>query len=234
MVAAGFVEELRAQSTEKDREANLRFAPTGEDSEVLGVRHKLIFDLARKFAGMALDEVEKLLDSRYYEVRLGAVAIMDFQAQRKNLTDVARERLCELYLNRHDRINNWDLVDRAAKRVVGGYLHAANKPRGMLASLARSKDVWERRTAIVATSFFIGKGELEDTFHIAEILVNDPHDLIQKAVGGWIREAGKRNQKMLTDFLDKHARTMPRTMLRNAIEKLSPSLRQVYLASDKG
>lgn len=152
---------------------------------------------------------------------------MDFQARRKRTSADQRKELFELYLRRHDRINSWDMVDRAAPHVIGGYL--ADKPRDVLYKLARSVDVWERRTAIVATYYFIRQGEVEDTFAIAELLVDDSHDLIQKAVGGWIREAGKKDTPRLLAFLDDHAATMPRTTLRYAVEHLSDGRRAHYM-----
>src|SRR4030095_6064715 len=106
-----------------------------------------------------------------------------------------RKALFDLYLRRHDRINNWDLVDRAAVYVVGSYL--ADKPRDVLYKLARSRKPWERRTAIVSTYYFVRQGDVDDTFRIAEILISDEHDLVQKAVGSWLREAGKKDQKRL-------------------------------------
>ena len=197
------------------------------DNKVMGVSHGKIFAMAKKFTDMPLADVEKLLDNRFYEVRMGAVSIMDFQARAKRITPEQRQALFDLYIRRHDRINNWDLVDRAAPYVVGGYL--ADKPRDVLYKLARSRNPWERRTAIVSTYYFIRSGEVNDTFRIAEILVNDKHELVQKGVGSWLREAGKRDQKQLVSFLDKHAGSMPRTMLRYAVEKLPAAQRQKYL-----
>lgn len=188
------------------------------DNKFLGVSIGKIFPVAKQFTTMPLDQVEVLLESPYYEVRLGAVSIMDFQAREKKITPEQRRALFDLYIRRHDRINNWDLVDRAAPFVVGGYL--AEKPRKILYKLARSRNPWERRTAIVSTYYFIRAGELDDTFAIAEILRKDEHDLVQKAVGSWIREAGKKDQEQLVQFLEKHSATMPRTMLRYAVEKL--------------
>lgn len=158
----------------------------------------------------------------------GAVSIMDFQARNKKTTESRKQELFDLYINRHDRINNWDLVDRSAPYVVGGYLF--DKPRTILYKLARSKDVWQRRTAIVSTYFFIRQRDINDTFKIAEMLLGDKHDLIHKAVGSWIREAGKKDQQMLINFLDTHATKMPRVMLRYAIEKLDKKQRDFYLA----
>jgi 3-methyladenine DNA glycosylase AlkD len=154
---------------------------------------------------------------------------MDFQARAKTTTPAHRKALYDLYLRRHDRIDNWDLVDRAAPHVVGGYL--ADRPRGVLDKLARSKNPWERRTAIVSTYYFIRAGDVADTFRIGGILAKDPHELVQKAAGSWLREAGKKDQAALLGFLDRHAKTMPRTMLRYATEKLNTQLRGQYLAS---
>jgi len=197
------------------------------DNKILGVSIGKIFPIAKKFVDMPLADVEKLLDSPYYEVRMGAVSIMDFQARAKSTTPEQRKALFDLYVRRHDRINNWDLVDRAAPYVVGGYL--ADKPRDVLYKLARSRNPWERRTAIVSTYYFIRSNDVDDTFAIAEILVKDKHELVQKGVGSWLREAGKRDQKQLLRFLDKHAGSMSRTTLRYAVEKLPPAQRAKYL-----
>ena len=201
-------------------------APSG-DNRFLGVTPGRVFTLARQFVDIPLPEIERLLDSPYYEARLGAVSIMDFQARNRRTPDGHRKALFDLYLRRHDRINNWDLVDRAAPFVVGGYL--ADKPRDVLRTLAASANPWERRSAIVSTYYFLRAGELDDTFEIAERLVHDGHELVQKAVGSWLREAGKRDQKRLLAFLNRYAATMPRPRLRYAIEKLTPALRKKYV-----
>lgn len=197
------------------------------DNRFLGVKIGKIFPVAKKFADMPLADIEKLLESPYYEVRMGAVSMMDFQARNKRIAPEQRKALFDLYIRRHDRINNWDLVDRAAPWVVGGYL--ADKPRKVLYRLARSRNPWERRTAIVSTYYFIRAGEVDDTFQIAELLVSDEHELVQKAVGSWLREAGKKDQKRLLHFLDQHSSSMPRTVLRYAVEKLSPLQRSRFM-----
>jgi 3-methyladenine DNA glycosylase AlkD len=197
------------------------------DNKMLGVSIGKIFPIAKQFVEMSLKDIERLLDNPYYEVRVGAVSIMDFQARNKKIAPEERKALYDLYLRRHDRINNWDLVDRAAPYVVGGYL--ADKSRAVLYKLARSRNPWERRTAIVSTYYFIRLGDVNDTFGVAEILAQDKHELVQKAVGSWIREAGKKDQKQLVNFLGKHARSMPRTMLRYAVEKLPPAQRAKFL-----
>ncbi len=175
---------------------------------------------------MPLKEVEKLLESNIHEIRAGAVSIMDFQARDKNTRNQKKE-LFELYIRRHDRVNNWDLVDRSAQFVVGAWLF--DKSRTLLYKLAKSKNIWERRTAIVSTAYFLRQGETGDTFKIAELLLKDEHDLIHKAAGGWIRQAGRQDQHTLLAFLDKHAASMPRTMLRYAIEHLSPGQKKNYM-----
>jgi 3-methyladenine DNA glycosylase AlkD len=197
------------------------------DNKVLGVRFGKVFSVAKQFAAMPMGDIEQLLESPYYEVRMGAVSIMDVRARAKRLDADEREALFDLYIRRHDRINNWDLVDRAAPSVVGGYL--ADKPRAILYDLAASTNPWERRTSIVSTWTFIRAGDVDDTFRIAELLVNDEHDLIQKAVGSWLREAGKRDRPRLLAFLRKHAGAMPRTTLRYAVEKLPPKTRAKFL-----
>lgn len=199
---------------------------SNEGTEHIAVRMRDVFALAKEFTDLPTEEIEKLLDDSVHEVRVGAVSIMDFRARRAKASEAERRELFELYIRRHDRIDNWDLVDRAAIWVVGRYLY--DKSRAPLYELARSSSEWERRSAIVATAYFIREGDLNDTFAIAEVLVDDPHDLVQKAVGGWIREAGKKDLGRLRKFLDHHATTMPRTALRCAIEKLPAEEREHY------
>jgi 3-methyladenine DNA glycosylase AlkD len=230
--ASQFVEELQAKRSLEQREKYQRHFQTaegqyGEGDIFIGVRMGQVFVLAKEFIELPPDEIEKLLESEVHEVRAGALSIMDKQGRKNKTPESRRKELYDLYMGRSDRINNWDLVDLGAPYVVGRYL--SDKPRDVLYELARSGSVWERRTAIVATSYFIRQGELADTFGIAEVLLGDGHDLIQKAVGGWVREAGKRDRARLLGFLDKHAATMPRTMLRYAIEHLDKEQRTYYL-----
>lgn len=223
-----FLTELMTHQIPSQADESRRFfRDADEGTKFIGIRMGTLFALTKKFSKMPLVEIEKLLDNDYYEARMGAVGMMDLQARDKKLPDTSRKKLFDLYISKHDRIDNWDLVDRGAPYIVGGYLF--EKPRAILYKLAKSKKVWERRTAIVSTYFFIRQNDIEDTFKIAELLVNDKHDLIQKAVGSWIREAGKRDSKRLIQFLDKHAHAMPRVTLRYATEKLSKKIRAEYL-----
>lgn len=230
--AAAFIERLLQQQSDEELEKIQRYFKTGtgdygEGNTFIGVRMGDVFALAKEHIEMAPSEIEKLLGNPVHEVRAGALSIMDKQARRKRTPEARRKELYDLYLRRMDRIDNWDLVDLAAPFVIGGYLF--DKPRDVLYELARSENVWERRTAMYATASFIRQGQLDDTFAIAEMLVNDDHDLIQKAVGAWLREAGKQDQARLLAFLDRHAATMPRTMLRTTIEKLDTEPRSHYL-----
>ncbi|WP_267276010.1 DNA alkylation repair protein [Arthrobacter sp. CDRTa11] len=186
-----------------------------------------VFELAKEFVTMELPQIEDLLDKDIHEARAGAVKIMALQASGRKAPEELRRDLYELYLRRHDRINNWDLVDLGAGSVVGGWL--VDKPRDVLYGLARSPNLWERRTAIVATSWFLRTGDTEDTFAIAELLLDDTEDLIHKATGGWLREAGRSDMPRLLEFLDAHAATMPRTALRYAIEHLDKPERDHYM-----
>ena len=231
-----FIEKLKALQSSKELEKIKRYFKSekgeyGEGDKFIGVQMGKVFALAKAFMEMPLVEVEKLLESPLHEARAGAVSIMDFQARHKSTSAERKKELFDLYIRRHDRINNWDLVDRSAPYVVGGYL--ADKSRNILYKLARSKNIWERRTAIVSTYFFIRQGDVHDTFQIAELLLGDTHDLIHKAVGGWVREAGKKDKPRLINFLDKHAAAMPRTMLRYAIERLDKKQRAYYLNRKK-
>jgi 3-methyladenine DNA glycosylase AlkD len=185
-----------------------------------------VFAQAKRSIDMHLHQIEELLDTPHQQARLGAVSIMDFQARRRSTPPDRRQELYELYLRRHDRIDDWSLVDRAAPWVVGSYL--MDRPRDPLYQLASSPHWYERRTAITATWAFIRVGQLDDTFAVAELLVHDPEHFVQTAVGGWVREAGKRDRDRLRGFLDAYAATMPRTTLRFAAEKLDPAERQRY------
>jgi 3-methyladenine DNA glycosylase AlkD len=227
--AISFIEELKSFYAEKELGKLEKFFK-GDDSQTkaLGVKFGNVFNTAKQYVDLPLDEIEKLLESEFYEVRMGAVSIMDFQVQQKGTTEEQRKKLFELYLNRHDRINNWDLVDRAAKRVVGSYLHDFEKNHDILYRLARSENVWERRTAIVATTYFIAKKDLDDTFKIAEILIPDTHDLIRKATGSCLRECGKKDETRLRQFLDKHAAKMAAITISYATEKLDKQLKDHY------
>ena len=234
--AEQFVERLQSFLSPEDLEKYKRKLKAAksqkEDVDLsMGVRMGQVFALAKEFMDLPPTEIEKLLESQVHDIRAGAVSIMDWQARSKKTPESRRKELFDLYIRRHHRINDWDLVDRSSPYVIGGYLF--DKPRDILYELARSKNMWERRTAITSTYYFIRQNDLDDTFRIADILVYDQEDLVQKAVGGWVREAGKKDQKKLLAFLDRYAATMPRTTLRYAIEHLDREQKDYYMALKK-
>lgn len=231
LTADQFIKKLYTNCLPREQMSSKRNSKVKDGEEYLGVPMATVFSLAKEFTFMPIDEIEKLLESPVYEVKVGGVSIMDWRARNKKTSEETKRELFALYINNHDKINNWMLVDRSAPYVVGGYL--ANKPREILYKLAHSNNPMERRTAIVSTYYFIRNGELDDTFNIAEILVNDEDDLVQKAVGGWIREAGKKDRERLLSFLDKYAAIMPRTMLRYAIEHLEKTQKDYYMKLKK-
>lgn len=204
----------------------------GEGGQFMGVKMGQVFTLAKAFIDLPLVEIEKLLESPIHEVRAGGLSIMGKQATRKKTPESRKKDLFDLYIRRHDRVNNWDLVDLGALYLVGGYLF--NKPRDILYTLARSSNMWERRTAIVSTAYFIKRGDLEDVYKISEILLNDDEDLVHKGTGWMLRAAGAADRPRLLAFLDRYAATMPRTLLRYAIEHLEPDQQAHYMRLKKG
>jgi len=208
-----------------------RFFKTGkgeyaEGDLFLGVVVPNIRRIAKANKDLDLKSVETLLHSKYHEERMAALFILVMQFQKGD--DSIKKEIFELYLQNTKFINNWDLVDLTAGHIVGGYLF--DKPKEMLYKLARSKDLWEKRISILSTFYFIMNKKPEETIKIAAILLNDRHDLIHKAVGWMLREVGKRcSQEVEEEFLKKHYKTMPRTMLRYAIEIFPEKLRRKYI-----
>ncbi|MEJ1962397.1 MAG: DNA alkylation repair protein [Gammaproteobacteria bacterium] len=183
--------------------------------------------VAKEFLALPLAEVDKLITSRIHEDRLVALLIMVSRFERSK-DEAERKKIFQLYRRRMAFVNNWDLVDGSAPYLVGPWLE--DKPRGLLDTLAKSKVLWYRRIAMVATFHFIRHGESEDAIRIAGLLVDDRHDLIHKAVGWMLREVEKRaSAEALDGFLERHAATMPRTMLRYAIERLTPAQKAKWM-----
>ena len=198
----------------------------GEGDIFLGIMVPNSRKMAIKYQELPFEDIKKLLQSKIHEERLIALLILIHNFQ-KEATQVQR-KIFDFYLQSTIYINKWDLVDLSADRIVGRYL--LNKPKKILVKLARSKNIWERRIAIIATYQFIKNGVFGETLRIAEILLYDKHDLIQKAVGWMLREVGKRDQKAEEDFLKKYYQKMPRTALRYAIERFDAKSRSYYLA----
>jgi 3-methyladenine DNA glycosylase AlkD len=227
MTAAAAMRRLRSVATPERAEGALRYfkcgpGEYGEGDRFLGVTAPDLRKITREFRELALAEVVTLLESPWHEAR--SLALLILVEQYKRGDEATRQRIYDLYLRSTARINNWDLVDVSAPHIVGAHRNAA-----MLTKLARSKSLWERRIAIIATQHLIRAGELDETLRIAEILVRDEHDLIHKAVGWMLRELADRDRPRLEQFLASHIAHMPRTMLRYAIEKFPPELRRKWM-----
>lgn len=193
-----------------------------------GIRVPVLHKLAAVHQGLALEQITVLLASRYHEDRLLALLIL----ARRFARGAADERACiyRLYRAQIKQVNNWDLVDASAGRIVGAYLY--DKDRAVLRRMARSKNLWERRIAIMATMYFINRQQYNDTLVLARMLLGDKEDLIHKAVGWMLREVGKHDAATEEKFLRAHCKQMPRTMLRYAIEKVPVEQRKHYLSGD--
>ena len=197
----------------------------GEDDIFLGIVVPEQRKVAKKYANLNLGEIKKLLSSKIHEHRLVSLFILANQYQKADKQ--TKKKIFNFYLKNAKNINNWDLVDVSAPNIVGDYL--LNKDKSILYKLAKSKNIWEKRIAIMATFSFIRNNGFDATLKISEILLEDEHDLIHKAVGWMLRELGKRNQAIEEKFLKKYYKKMPRTMLRYAIERFSENKRKSYL-----
>lgn len=197
----------------------------GAGDQFLGVRVPQVREVAARYRDIELGEAEQLLHNPIHEIRLLALVILVSQFKKG---DPARQKaIYDLYMRDRRRINNWDLVDVSAPTIVGGWL--ITRSREILYKLARSNTIWDRRISVLATFRFIRDDEFTDSLAIAEMLSQDKEDLIHKAVGWMLREIGKRDQSVEERFLKEHYQTMPRTMLRYAIEKFPESVRKRYL-----
>ena len=234
MLAADAIKELKKKSNKSQAVLAKRFFKTakgeyGFGDVFIGVKVPVIRQIARKYQLLSLVETEKLTASKLHEVRLCGLVIITMQYKRAK-GEVAQKRLFDFYLKqiKKGRVNNWDLVDVTAP-IMGGYLIPRSDSVQLLIKLARSKDLWQRRSAILFTFAYIRKRELKPTITIVKMLLDDKHDLIQKASGWALREVGKKNLSLLRGFLKENAAKMGRTSLRYAIEKLPKAERKKWL-----
>lgn len=197
----------------------------GEGDRFLGLTVPVSRAIARRHSGLALRDIEQLLHSKIHEERLIGLLVLVHRFRLGD--DAARKAVYDFYLRHADRADNWDLVDLSADKIVGAWL--LDRPKGVLMTLAASPSLWRRRIAIVSTFAFIRAGRLDETFRIADALLRDEHDLIHKATGWMLREAGKRDRAALVAWLKPRYLTMPRTMLRYAIEKFPEAERRRWL-----
>ena len=225
------LQEITARADASQVEGLSRFFKTGpgqygEGDKFLGIKVPVTREVVKAcWRETGLQDLEECIASEFHEVRLAALlALVELFRHNKS----KQKEYVDFYLAHTDRINNWDLVDLSCYPLLGVWL--LDKDRQLLYDLARDgKTIWEQRIGIVSTMTFIRHGQLQDTFDIADILLHHPHDLIHKAVGWLLREAGKRDKEALVQYLDPRYQTMPRTMLRYAIEKFPEAERQQYL-----
>lgn len=219
------LEKQLSKIPKKQLEQHTLYYKTGpgeyaEHDKFLGIPNPELRKLSKEFKKLSLDELQTLIESPFNEKRLLALFILTLQYQKSDTQ--TKIKIFEFYLKNTKHINNWNLVDASAHLIIGAHLFETK--RELLNKLTQSQNLWERRIAIVSTWYFIRKNDLDWTFKIAKKLLKDEHDLMHKAVGWMLREAGKRDEKELIAFLDKHAKQMPRTMFRYAIERLSKNV----------
>ncbi|MBK7227519.1 MAG: DNA alkylation repair protein [Ignavibacteriales bacterium] len=222
--------EIKKQANPKQAVILQRFFKTGkgeygEGDIFYGIKVPVQRTIAKRFKDLAFEDLKVLISAKVHEERLVAAFILVDQYKRSD--EKKKKIVFDFYLKNRKGINNWDLVDLSAPKIVGAYL--IDKEKDLLYKFAVSKDLWEKRIAIISTQTFIREHFFEDTLNISEILLQDKHDLIHKAVGWMLREVGNRDLETEEEFLKKHYKTMPRTMLRYAIEKFPEQKRIAYL-----
>lgn len=230
MSAANVKDELLLLGNDARAEHSKYFFKTGkgeygEGDQFIGSTVPETRSVANRYKSLSFTEIEKLLDDEIHECRLCALIILVEQFKRSD--EAKRKEIYDFYLSHTQGINNWDLVDLSSYHIVGQWL--LDKDRSVLYQLAGSSNLWEQRIAMVSTYAFIKQNDFQDTLHLSEKLMNHKHDLIHKACGWMLREVGKRDEHVLTEFLDQYYLQMPRTMLRYAIERFSKEQRENYM-----
>ena len=200
----------------------------GDGDRFIGVRVPEQRRIAKRYGSLPLEEIGRLMASPIHEHRLTGLLIL-VERFAKSQEASSRREIVDFYLSRLQRVNNWDLVDLSAPKILGEHLVRRPEERAMLFAMAESTNLWERRVAVLATLPMIKQGRFDELLALAEALLTDTHDLMHKAVGWMLREVGKVDMTVLEDFLKKHASAMPRTMLRYAVERLEPARRQYFM-----
>lgn len=233
MSIAKIKKELNAQAIPEKVPIYMNFFKTGkgqygEGDKFLCIPMPQIRKVAKQYKDADFNIIQKLLDSPYHEHRMCGLVILVYKFESTDDTKL-KKQIYTFYIKNLRAINNWDLVDVTTPNIVGQYLYENKDKKDILYTYARSNHLWKRRISILATFRFIKYNDFTDTLKIANILLHDDHDLIHKAVGWMLREMGKRDEPRLCRFLDKHYKTMPRTMLRYALERLTPEQKKYYM-----
>ncbi len=230
MTYSNVVKEIKNNSSKEKAEKSKRFFKTekgqyGFGDVFVGLTVPEINKIAKKYKEISLVDLKELLNSKIHEVRYVALNILVLKYEKADETE--RKNIVNLYLKNTKKINNWDLVDTSASYILGDYL--LNKNKDILYKFSKSKLLWERRISIISTHAFIKQKQFQDTLKISRKLFSDKEDLIHKAVGWMLREVGKKDAKILKNFLKENIKRLPRTTLRYAIEKFSPTERKSFL-----
>lgn len=230
MSASNIKQQLIAMGNPQKAEHAKYFFKTGkgqygENDIFVGCTNPEVRKVASANKALSFAELKKLITDEIHECRLTAIVILTEQFRKAK--DAKRKEIVDFYLEHTAGINNWDLVDLSAYKILGEWL--TDKERNILYDLAKSENMWKQRIAIIATKAFIQNNDFVDTIKLAKLFLSHKHDLMHKATGWMLREVGKKDEKMLTDFLELHHKTMPRTMLRYSIEKLNPEQREYYM-----
>jgi len=236
LLASAVGRELQVLANQEMARHSQAFFKTGQDGyaagdKFIGITVPAQRSIASQFKELSLSEIAKLLANPIHEYRFVALEILVFQYEKVGITENEKRKIIKFYLNHKPEINNWDLVDTSAPYLLGDWLISRERP--VLYKLVKSKQLWDRRIAVVATLGLIRHGDYYDTLRLAELLLDDEHDLIHKAAGWMLREVGKKSPITLERFLDKQVTKMPRTILRYAIERFSKEKRLAYLAIKK-
>lgn len=232
-ISEQIIKELKFASDKEKALFFPRFFKTGkgeygEGDMFLGVTVPELRKITKKYWKEAdIKDLEILIASPYHEVRLVSLFILVNKFE-KSKTELEKKQWVDFYLSNRKHVNNWDLVDSSAPKILGEWLY--DKDRNLLYDFANSHNLWDQRIAIMSTFYFIRKMDFEDTLKLSEILLSHKHDLIHKAVGWMLREVGNRDYQTEYDFLKKHYKKMPRTMLRYAIEKFDPEVKKMFMA----
>jgi 3-methyladenine DNA glycosylase AlkD len=242
------ISELNSLANKKQAKLLQGFFKTGkgeygEGDIFLGIKVPVTRQTTKKYLNLELEEIQKLLESKIHEVRLAGLLILvaDYEKAKKETNLEKQTEIVKFYLENTNHINNWDLVDLTAPKILGDYLIDKKSERNVLYDLAVSEKkgingwtwLWERRISIISTFAFIREKDFEDGLRLAKLFLKEEHDLMHKASGWVMREIGKKDETILIEFLDKNGKEMPRTMLRYAIEKLDEKTRKYYLEKTK-
>ena len=225
-------QDMQSLANPEKAKIYLRFFKTGkghygEGDQFLGLSMPEQRVIAKKYINTSLQELQELITSPIHEHRMTTLIILTYKYEKAD--EDTKKEIYDFYLKNYQSINNWDLVDVTAPRIIGTYLLDRRSRRRILYEFTLSNHLWKKRIAIVSTYTFIRNKDFQDTINISEILLNDKHDLIHKAVGWMLREMGKIDEKVLLKFLDKHHKVMPRTMLRYSLEKLNETQKKYYM-----